>query len=326
MDYIIGKPKPKPAPAPVPLAVGASAGGEASSDFIVDGTEATFMHDVIEASRSVPVIVDFWATWCGPCKVLTPALERVVRSAGGQVKLVKVDIDLNRALVAQLTQLGLPMQSVPTVAAFWKGQIADLFQGALPESEVKRFVEGLLKLTGGTMPTADLLIEARVALDDGQAREAAAIFAEVLQAEPESPEGWGGMIRAVLATGDEDQAQDMLCQIPPSIAEHAEISGARAAVALAAEGRAAQGQLTAIQARIDADPADYAARYELAAALNAAGQRTEAAEALLDIVRRDRAWNEGAARLQLLKLFEAWGLADATTVVARRKLSALLFA
>src|SRR5579875_3834993 len=147
------------------------AGSASTPDMIVEGDQKTFMKDVVEASRQVPVLVDFWATWCGPCKTLTPTLEKVVRSAGGRLKLVKIDIDANQALVRQLAQIGLPLQSVPTVAAFWQGQIADLFQGALPESEVKRFVESLLKLAGGAMPGADLLAEAKAALEEGQAQE-----------------------------------------------------------------------------------------------------------------------------------------------------------
>ena len=340
MDYIIGQKRPGRAaptpPANPPAASAFAAGatpaatpapGPATSEaMIVDGTEATFMADVIEASRNIPVIVDFWATWCGPCKTLTPALERVVRSAGGRVKLVKVDVDRNRALVAQLAKIGLPMQSIPTVAAFWQGQIADLFQGALPESEIKRFVETLLKMGGGAMPTTELLAEARAALDEGQAQDAAELFSAVLQAEPESPEGWGGLVRALLAMGEDDQARAALAEIPPAIAAHAEISGARAALTLAEEGRAAQGQMAALTARLAADATDHAARYDLATALNATDRRAEAADALLDIIRRDRAWNEGAARLQLLKFFESWGSDDVATMAARRKLSALLFA
>src|SRR3954470_11077363 len=155
MDHIIGQTPPGPGAAP----------NGSSAAMIVDGDQKTFMADVIEASRTIPVLVDFWATWCGPCKTLTPALEKVVKAAGGRVKLVKIDIDKNRALVQQLTQLGLPLQSVPTVAAFWQGQIADLFQGALPEADIKRFIEGLLKMAGGQMPTADLLAEAKAAAE-----------------------------------------------------------------------------------------------------------------------------------------------------------------
>ncbi len=343
MDYILGQKPAAPASRPLP-AHGPAAGGGAPSGapsgtlaaaapggadpagLITDGDQKTFMTDVIEASRQVPVLVDFWATWCGPCKTLTPALERVVRAAGGRVKLVKIDIDKNRSLVQQLTQLGLPLQSVPTVAAFWQGQIADLFQGALPDSEIKRFVEALLKLAGGSLPTADLLAEARAALEAGQPEAAADAFSALLNAEPESPEGWGGLIRALLAMGDEAQAQDALEQVPRKIADHAEIAGARSALALAQEGRRAAGQAGALQSRVAANPDDHEARYELATALNAAGQRAEAADALLEIFRRDRTWRDDAARQQLLKFFEAWGFDDPATMAARRKLSALLFA
>ncbi len=327
MDFIIGN-KPGRQPTP-PQRAGApsvaSPPAPTAAAVISDGDQASFMRDVIEASREVPIIVDFWATWCGPCKTLTPTLEKVVRSAGGRVRLVKIDIDKNQALVRQLVQLGLPLQSVPTVAAFWQGQIADLFQGAQPESEVKRFIESLLKLAGGTMPGADLLAEAKAALDEGQAEEAGELYSAALQQEPESPEAWGGLLRALLALGREDEAQDALAQVPAKIAEHAEIAGARSALSLAAEGRAARAQLGSYEARLAADPADHQARYDLATAFNAMGRRAEAADALLEIVRRDRAWNEDAARLQLLKFFEAWGFDDAATMAARRKLSALLF-
>jgi putative thioredoxin len=181
-------------------------GGDAAA-VIMDGDQKTFMKEVVEASRALPVLVDFWATWCGPCKQLTPTLEKVVRSAGGRVKMVKIDIDQNRSLVQQLAQLGLPMQSVPTVAAFWQGQIADLFQGALPESEVKRFVEGLLKLSGGSMPSADLLADAKAAMEAGDARQAGELFSELVQQDPESGDAWGGLIRALMALGQEDEAR-----------------------------------------------------------------------------------------------------------------------
>ncbi len=321
MDLIIGQ-KPQ---GPGPGAPSQNASGLDAGSMIVDGDQKTFMQDVVEASRSVPVLVDFWATWCGPCKTLTPTLEKVVRAAGGRVKLVKIDIDANRALVQQLAQLGLPLQSVPTVAAFWQGQIADLFQGAQPESEVKRFIESLLKIAGGSMPSADLLAEAKLAAEQGDAQQAAEIFSALLEQEPENPEAWAGLIRALMALGEEEQAHAALAQVPAKIADHAEVAGARSALALAEEGRKARDQLGVFQDRLAADPADHQARYDLATALNAMDQREEAADALLEIIRRNRTWNEEAARLQLLKFFESWGFDDPATMAARRKLSTILF-
>ena len=292
---------------------------------IIDGDQNTFMQEVVEASRQIPVLVDFWATWCGPCKTLTPTLEKVVRATGGRVKLVKIDIDKNRSLVQQLSQLGLPMQSVPTVAAFWQGQIADLFQGALPESEIRRFVDALLSMAGTAAPATDLLEEARTALAGGNADEAASLFGAVLKEDPDKGEAWGGLSRAMLAMGDEQQAETLLGRVPEALREHPEVAAARSAIAVAREGRESAGNRAALEARIAEDPDDLQARYDLAISLNAVGERDAAADALLEIIRRQRGWNEDAARQQLLKFFEAWGVEDPATVAARRRLSSLLF-
>jgi putative thioredoxin len=297
----------------------------ATAEIIKDGDQKSFMQDVIAASREVPVLVDFWATWCGPCKQLTPALEKAVTAAQGRVRLVKIDIDQNRALVQQLSQMGLPLQSVPTVVAFWQGQIADLFQGALPESGIKTFIEALLKAAGGQLPGADLLAEAKAAAEEGDHQTALEIFAALAQQEPENPEAFAGLARALMALGEEEQALAVLDSVPEKLRAHAEISGVRSALELAAAGRKAQEHLAEFEQRLAADPDDHQARIDLAVALNATDRRLEAAESLLEAIRRDRAWNDEAARKQLLKFFEAWGPMDPASVKARRGLSTLLF-
>jgi putative thioredoxin len=242
------------------------------------------------------------------------------------VRLVKIDIDQNRALVQQLTQMGLPLQSVPTVVAFWQGQILDLFQGALPESEVKRFVETLLKAAGGQqMPGADLLAEAKAAAEAGDHQAALEIFGALAQQEPENADALAGVARALAALGEEEQALAVLDGAPAKIKGHAEIASARSAIQLAAEGRKARERLAEFEARIAADPNDHGARIEMAVALNAMGDKPAATDVLLESIKRDRAWNDEAARKQLLKFFEAWGFSDPASVAGRRKLSTLLF-
>jgi putative thioredoxin len=306
-------------------APGGSAAAGSAADPIKDGDQRTFMQDVIQASRDVPVLVDFWATWCGPCKTLTPTLEKVVRAAGGRVRLVKIDIDKNRQLVQQLGQMGLPLQSVPTVVGFVGGQIADLFQGALPEGEVKKFIENLLKMAGGSMPSADLLAEAKAALEAGDQQGALQLFAALVEAEPENPEAFAGLARVLMAMGEEEQAASVLDQVPDKIRDHAEVASVRSALQLAVEGRKAQEKLGEFERRLAADPDDHAARIDLAVALNAMGDRAKAVDALMEAIKRDRAWNDEAARKQLLKFFEAWGFDDPATLAGRRKLSTLLF-
>lgn len=317
MDHIIGQPRPE---------TQNGATGQGAAPVISEGSQDTFMQDVIEASRTVPVLVDFWADWCGPCKQLAPVLEKVVTAAKGRVRLVKLDIDANRALAAQLSQVGLPLQSIPMVAAFWKGQILDLFQGALPESEIKKFVEGVLKAAGGgTLPATELLAEADVALETNQPDRAAELYSAVIGEEPDNPKAWGGLVRALLALDDEEAATAALADVPPKIAEAPDVVGARAALELKKEGRKAAQEMEGVRARLAANPDDYEARCELATALNAANKRMEAADELLSVIKADLTWKDGAARQQLLRFFEAWGHMDPATLAARRKLSSLLF-
>jgi putative thioredoxin len=268
MDVIFD-PTRQPAP-------GGTAGGAA--DPVKDGDQRTFMQDVVEASREVPVLVDFWATWCGPCKTLTPMLEKVVRAAQGRVRLVKIDIDKNRQLVQQLAQMGLPLQSVPTVVGFVQGQIADLFQGAVPEGEVKKFIENLLKMSGGQLPGADLLAEAKAAAEAGDHQSALNLFAALAEAEPENAGAFAGLARSLMALGEEDQAGEVLEQVPEKLKEHAEIASVRSALQLAVEGRKAREKLGEFEQRLAANPDDHAARIDLAVALNAMDERAKAVD------------------------------------------------
>jgi putative thioredoxin len=311
MEILFDPPKP---------AAGAVGAGPAP-DPVRDGTDANFQTEILAASREVPVIVDFWATWCGPCKQYTPILEKVVRAARGRVRLVKVDIDRNPGLARSAG-----IQSVPTTMVFWQGQpLTQPLPGALPESQVKKLVEQILQMTGSTTAQADLLAEGKQALEQGALQDAAEIFGALLEQEPDNAAALAGLARTFMAAGQEEQAKGLLANLNARQAEHPDIVQVRAALELAEAGRKAQAAFGEYQAALAANPNDHQARFDLAMALNAAGQRAEAAEALLEIIRRDRNWNDGAARAQLLKLFESWGLMDEATVAARRKLSALLF-
>jgi len=286
---------------------------------IRDGTEATFMADVVEASQEVPVIVDFWATWCGPCKTLGPALEGAVAAAGGKVRLVKIDVDRNQNIAAQMR-----VQSIPTVYAFWQGQPVDGFQGALPGSEVKAFVDRVAALAGdGGLTEAVEAAEAMLA--EGAAVDAAQTFAAILAEAPETAAAHGGLVRAYLALDELDQAEQLLAAVPADLAGKPEVEAARAQLALARQAANA-GPVDALRAAVAADPADLQARFDLALALHARGDVAAAVDELLDLFQRDREWNEGAAKAQLFTIFEALKPNDPIVQKGRRRLSSMIFA
>lgn len=292
--------------------------GEAASagaDLIKEGSDAGFVADVIEASKTTPVIVDFWATWCGPCKQLTPALEKAVKAAKGAVRLVKIDIDKNPAIAGQLR-----VQSIPTVYAFDQGKPVDAFQGALPESQVKAFVDRLVR-EAPPSEVDELLAEARESLKLNDIGGAAQGFAAVLSAEPDNLDAIGGLARCYLAGGDTDRAREVAAMAPED-ARNADLESVRAALSLAAEGPSDSSEA---EKRLAADANDHQARADLAAALAAKGKLAAAADQLLDLIARDRDWNEGAARTQLLKVFDAAGQGSEITRQGRRKLSSILF-
>jgi putative thioredoxin len=289
-----------------------------ADDLIKDGSDAGFMADVVEASKTQPVIVDFWATWCGPCRQLTPALEKAVRAAGGAVKLVKIDVDKNPAYAGQLR-----VQSIPTVYAFVDGQPVDGFQGAVPDSQIKAFID---KLTGGASGNSDVeqllaLGEESLSLNDlGGAAQA---FAQLLTLEPDNEAAIAGMARVYLADGDMDQARQTIAMAPPESRDPT-VQSVRAQLSLAAA--APTGAAAELEARIAADPADHQARFDLAQAVAAAGDLKGAVDYLLEIVAADREWNDQAARKQLLTIFEAAGPVSEVARDGRRRLSSLLFA
>ncbi len=301
---------------------GNGAGGGAGSpagDLIKDSNTQNFVRDVVEASRQVPVIVDFWAPWCGPCKQLGPALEKVVRQANGKVRMVKINVDENQQLAAQMR-----IQSIPAVYAFVNGQPVDGFMGALPESQLKQFVDRL----GGQGNMAEeieaAVAEARTALEQQDYQTAAQIFAQVLQVDREHAGAIAGLARCQIAVGDLENAQATLALVPPAKAADPEVLSAKAALDMALNP-VDVSEMGTLKAQIEKNPDDFQARLDLAVLLNGAGQRAEATDQLIYIIRKMRSWNEEAARKQLVKFFEAWGPKDEFTIAGRRKLSSVLF-
>ena len=286
---------------------------------IRDVTEATFMAEVIEASREVPVIADFRAPWCGPCKTLRPALEAAVTAAKGKVRMAKVNVDENQMISAQLR-----IQSIPTVYAFWQGKPVDGFQGAVAGSEIKAFVDKLAGLAGdGGLGEAIEAAEAMLA--EGAAVDAAETFAAILGEEPENAAAYGGLVRSHLALGNLDQAEGLLTAAPEKIAKSVEVDAARAQLDLARQAANA-GPVADLQAAVAADPNNHQARFDLALALHADGQVEAAVDTLLDLFRRDREWNDGAAKAQLFTIFEALKPTDPIALKGRRNLSSMIFA
>jgi putative thioredoxin len=303
---------------------GGSANGAPAGDLVKDVNTASFRADVLDASMQVPVIVDFWAPWCGPCKQLGPVIEKAVKDARGAVRLVKINVDENQELAAQMR-----IQSIPAVYAFFQGRPVDGFVGAQPESAIKQFIARLTKLAGGAepgpSPIDEALEHAEAALKEGDHEAASAIFAQILEHEPGNVKALGGMVRCCIAVGELDQAKKFLAQVPSAQANDPAIAGARAQLELAEAGQKAAGQSQELRARVEANPKDFDARFALAQALFAGGDREGGIDQLLEIIRVNRAWNEEAARRELVKFFEAMGPTDPLTLSARRRLSSLLF-
>ena len=296
-------------------------GGDAAP---VDVTTQSFVAEVIEASKDRVVLVDFWAGWCGPCKQLAPIIERAVAAYGGAVKLAKMDIDAHPAVPGQLG-----VQSLPTVLAFAKGQPVDGFMGAVPESEVKAFIDRVIQQTGlkgapAGMPIDEMLAEAGQRMEAGDAAGASEIYVAILSEKPDEPRAIAGLAAVRLAGGDAEGARGMIEQVPEADRSRPEVAAVLAKLELMKQAEGL-GDPAALRARLEADPGDHQARYDLALIADALGHRDEAADGLVEIMRRDREWSEDGARRQLVTLFESWGATDPATLRARRKMSSLMF-
>ncbi|MBP1292326.1 MULTISPECIES: thioredoxin [Bradyrhizobium] len=294
---------------------------EAAPDLIKETTTQTFVKDVIEESRRQPVMIDFWAPWCGPCRQLTPILEKAVRNAKGRVKLVKMNIDEHPQIPGQMG-----IQSIPAVIAFVNGQPADGFMGAVPESQVNAFIEKITKgvPAAGEPNLTEILAEADAVLAEGDAAQAAQIYAEVLAHDATNIAALAGLAKCYVTSGAMEQAKQTLAMVPESKRNDAAVKAVQAAIDLAEQAEAV-GPVAELEQKVAANPLDHQARFDLATALNAMGKRTEATEQLLAIVRRDRKWNDDGARKQLVQFFEAWGGTDEATVEGRKRLSTILF-
>ena len=302
------------------LELGASQ-NEQADDLIKDGSEATFMQDVVEMSQKVPVIVDFWAPWCGPCKTLGPALEAAVTAAKGAVRMVKLDVDQNQAIAGQLQ-----IQSIPTVYAFWQGQPVDGFQGAVAGSEIEAFVTRVAAMgPGGEDDGLAAAVEAaEEMLTAGDASDAAQTFAAMLEEEPTNAAAYGGLLRAHLALDEVEQAEAVLNGAPAEISASAELEVAHAQLELAKQAASA-GPLDELRAAVNADENNHQARFDLATAMHAAGDLEGAVDQLLDLFGRDREWNDGAAKAQLFTIFDALEAKDPIALNGRRRLSSMIF-
>ncbi|WP_375786052.1 thioredoxin [Bradyrhizobium sp. Pha-3] len=294
---------------------------QAAPDLIKETTTQTFVKDVIEESRRQPVMIDFWAPWCGPCRQLTPMLEKAVRNAKGRVKLVKMNIDEHPQIPGQMG-----IQSIPAVIAFVNGQPADGFMGAVPESQINAFIEKITKgvPAAGEPNLAEILAEADAVLAEGDVEAAAQIYAEVLAHDATNIAALAGLAKCYVTSGAVEQAKQTLAMVPESKRNDAAVKAVQAAIDLAEQAQSV-GPIAELEQKVAANPLDHQARFDLATALNAMNKRTEATEQLLAIVKRDRKWNDDGARKQLVQFFEAWGGTDEATVEGRRRLSTILF-